>query len=185
MMDINKINSIMIFWTSFLKQALLIPLILSSKTAVAMYNALSGIQLHNEYRKLHHSQPLLYDATMTNAAQTYANYLVKNGLFQHGMLTDAKGRNMGQNLFAVLNAAKNDSEIVKLAVKNWYKESRLYDYNNPQYSPNTGHFTQLVWNSTNLIGIGIASQNNQKIVVANYYPPGNYQNKFRQNVFPI
>lgn len=175
----------MIFWKSFFKQALLIPFILSSKTSVAIYTILAGIQSHNEYRKLHHSQPLIYDATITKAAQTYADYLAKNGLFQHGMLTDTKGRYMGQNLFAVWNASKNDSEIIKLAVKNWYKESKMYDYNNPKYSPNTGHFTQLVWNSTNLIGIGIATINNQKIVVADYYPPGNYQNKFRQNVFRI
>lgn len=153
--------------------------LLCSKTIIP------GIDLHNQYRNSHHAQPLNYDPAITQAAQAYADYLARNGLFQHGMLTDAKGRHMGQNLFAVWNTVRNDSDIIKMAVRNWYKESGLYNYNNPRFSIGTGHFTQLVWNSTNLIGIGIATLGNKKIVVADYYPPGNVENRFRQNVFPI
>ena len=31
------------------------------------------------------------------------------------------------------------------AVASWYNEIELYDYNKPKYSPQTGHFTQIVW----------------------------------------
>lgn len=48
----------------------------------------------------------------------------------------------------------------------------------------TGHFTQVVWKSSQRLGVGIgfANNGNTAVVVANYGPPGNYLNQFAQNV---
>jgi hypothetical protein len=50
----------------------------------------------------------------------------------------------------------------------------------------TGHFTQVVWKGSKQLGVGIAFANNDRkaIVVANYYPPGNYLGQFPQHVSP-
>ena len=50
----------------------------------------------------------------------------------------------------------------------------------------TGHFTQVVWKGSQQLGVGVAFANNGRIavVVANYSPPGNYQNRFTDNVLP-
>lgn len=144
-----------------------------------------GIQTHNEYRNIHCSKPLLGDKNLTKTAQTHANYLLKNNLFEHGHLYDSRGRRLGQNLYIVWNSLKNDSEIIKMAIKRWYKESYNYDYKNSQYRQGTGHFTQLIWNSTNTIGIALSKGNNKHIVVADYFPPGNVDGKFKDNVFPL
>ncbi|CAF3821285.1 unnamed protein product [Rotaria sp. Silwood1] len=69
-------------------------------------------------------------------------------------------------------------------VTSWYNESVYYNFSSPGFSSSTGHFTQLVWQSTTVFGISICciSNNTQCYVVANYYPAGNYGNQFAQNV---
>ncbi len=51
-----------------------------------------------------------------------------------------------------------------------------------------GHFTQLVWNSSTLVGYGLSRNEIDKwykvYCVANYHPHGNFENQFMENVFP-
>jgi len=71
-------------------------------------------------------------------------------------------------------------------VNSWYDEVSSYNYSNPVFSSETGHFTQVVWNNSVQFGIGIAFTTGdlKAKVVANYYPPGNYEDQFTANVFP-
>lgn len=48
----------------------------------------------------------------------------------------------------------------------------------------TGHFTQVVWKSSQKLGVGFALTGDGKTlyVVAQYSPPGNYMGQFGQNV---
>jgi hypothetical protein len=47
----------------------------------------------------------------------------------------------------------------------------------------TGHFTQVIWKSTTKVGFGIARTNDYcVVVVANYSPPGNYIDEYKENV---
>ena len=48
----------------------------------------------------------------------------------------------------------------------------------------TGHFTQLVWKSTTQVGFGLGIKGNKYYCVGQYYPSGNYQNRFQENVRP-
>lgn len=145
----------------------------------------AGFILQNDYRKMHNSQLLTFDQIISNTAQNFAEKLAISQIYEHGMLIDGNNRKLGQNIYIVFNAnKKNSSEIIKMAIKNWYKEEINYDYNNPVFSPKTGHFTQMIWNSTILCGIGYFSKENRKIVVADYWPAGNVQGKFQFNVFP-
>ena len=68
----------------------------------------------------------------------------------------------------------------------WYREVSQYNYNAGSFSRATGHFTQLVWKSSQRLGVGIAynSAGTRVVVVARYSPPGNYANQYRANVLP-
>ena len=46
----------------------------------------------------------------------------------------------------------------------------------------TGHFTQVVWKGSTVLGIGIAEKGGCVYMVGRYKPPGNYQGAFAENV---
>lgn len=59
----------------------------------------------------------------------------------------------------------------------------LYDWNNPGYSSQTGHFTQIVWKGSNQLGCAAVTCPDGKIftgygptlyLVCEYAPPGNW-----------
>lgn len=56
----------------------------------------------------------------------------------------------------------------------WYNEYKQYPFKNYPVS-GCGHFTQMVWRDTKELGIEISRKNGRIYVVANYYPPGNFQ----------
>ncbi|EEC02687.1 conserved hypothetical protein, partial [Ixodes scapularis] len=73
--------------------------------------------------------------------------------------------------------------LAKDVVKAWYDEIKDYNFNNGGFSGATGHFTQVVWKNSTKLGCGWArSHRNNIYVVCNYSPPGNYMDKFKENV---
>jgi hypothetical protein len=62
----------------------------------------------------------------------------------------------------------------------WGNEKKDYDYanNSCQSGAVCGHYTQVVWRSTKLVGCGVAScsagNSKAQVWVCQYSPPGNY-----------
>ena len=144
-----------------------------------------GLLMHNQYRKAHHVPNLKINKDLTTVAQKYANYLAEKDKFEHSK-TNFKGKPKGENLYLVYSNAEipcDGNKIVE-ATKSWYNEITKYDFNKPGFSMETGHFTQVVWKNSKEVGFGVAKTKNKKkcIVVANYFPAGNYLNQFKENV---
>ena len=61
-----------------------------------------------------------------------------------------------------------------------------YDFNDPGFKLNTGHFTALVWKETTDVGCARCAGKDGKwyetYIVCNYKPPGNVQGQFADNV---
>jgi len=64
----------------------------------------------------------------------------------------------------------------------WYDEKNLFDYSSGDFSPETGHFTQLVWLSTKELGCGLSCKGDTCYSGCNYKPSGNVQGQYRENV---
>jgi len=73
------------------------------------------------------------------------------------------------------------------AADGFYAEICDFSYKKMLFD-HAGHFTQLVWNASKFIGIGIATTPDYStyVVVVNYRPPGNYEDKsmMRTNIPP-
>ena len=97
-------------------------------------------------------------------------------------------RTLGENLyyFWTSDTEASQDDICQKAVESWYNEVKMYDYNNPGFSGDTGHFTQLVWKGTTQLGCASsqASESGNWYVVCNYNPAGNMLGDFENNVLP-
>ncbi|CAF3921537.1 unnamed protein product [Rotaria sp. Silwood1] len=129
--------------------------------------------------------PLTIDPNVTAIARNYSQYLCSINRMVHSGNT-YQGQSLGENLWSVWSSVPININSINGSwpVTSWYNESVYYNFSSPGFSSSTGHFTQLVWQSTTVFGISICciSNNTQCYVVANYYPAGNYGNQFAQNV---
>ena len=134
---------------------------------------------HNYHRKRHQVGELVRKTEIEKIAQDYSEYLASIEEMKHS------GNGYGENLYYCY-ASNGICVTGEKASQKWYDEVSAYDYNNPVFSQDTGHFTQLVWKGSTQIGCGAACSANKKCyVTCNYYPPGNYQGQFANNVFPL
>ena len=135
----------------------------------------------NNYRSLHSSPNLTIKNTITDFSLNWSSYLLKNNLFQH-----SNNQTYGENLAYFKGYTEPIVDMVKRAIDMWYNEIFLYDYNNPGFAQNTGHFTILVWKSSLEYGMGVAinKDTNEIVITMNTSPPGNIIGQFKENVFP-
>ena len=129
------------------------------------------LQAHNTHRVFHGVPAVTWSDTVAASAQAYADTCP----------TSHSGSGYGENL-----AWATNNLGATAVVDMWYDEEPLYDYNNPGFSSDTGHFTQVVWKNTTEIGCGFATGCSgwPNVWVCQYNPPGNYLNQFAENVFP-
>jgi glioma pathogenesis-related protein 2 len=151
-----------------------------------------GLRRHNQLRARHGSPKLFIDSQLNSIAQLYANQLAASQYFEHSF--DAQNGQFGENLYkkCTYPGYPDVKNIVFRASNKWYEGSRFFNYAQPSFNTQTGHFTAMIWKSSNRVGFGIASGKkfdglswlNCVYVVANYLSPGNVNNAdmFRANV---
>jgi uncharacterized protein YkwD len=136
----------------------------------------------NQLRKLHQAPPLIWDDNIADFSQSWSDYLLSSNMFKHS------NTNMfGENLAYFQGYGVDPVTLLKLAIDSWYNEIKLYDFNNPVFSDQTGHFTCLVWASSTSYAVGFSlDPTNQKVIITmNTSPPGNVTGEFATNVFPV
>lgn len=89
-------------------------------------------------------------------------------------------RRYGENVYACRGFEPTGQQVVRT----WYDEIKDYNFEQAQFSPQTGHFTAVIWSGTRLLGVGCARsiESGRIFVVANYDPSGNVIGHFEQNV---
>ena len=137
---------------------------------------------HNEYREKHGVPLLNLNATLTTKAFELAKLMSKNNYVINKEI-EYLGEKCGKNV----NVKTNDNYDYKGICDEWYREINDYDFddiknNNKEKVKN---FSQLIWKETKEVGFGEA-KNNKGIhyIVGIYFPSGNIENKYKENVFP-
>jgi uncharacterized protein YkwD len=135
---------------------------------------------HNEYRKRHGVPPLKLDKEICKVAQNWANHLISRNVLQH-----SNNKDYGENLFSMTSTNPNFSVSGRKAVEAWYNEIQCHQFGTEPTSLASGHFTQVVWKESVKLGVAFAKSGGRVVVVANYYPPGNFIGCYSKNVPPV
>uniref|UniRef100_A0A914V1J8 SCP domain-containing protein n=1 Tax=Plectus sambesii TaxID=2011161 RepID=A0A914V1J8_9BILA len=159
------------------------------------------IALHNKYRARHGVGALQQNDTLDRAAEYWANYLAaKQGCLEH----QKTGDHFGESIYYYATTEQIDgNDLADASMEGFYEESEGYNYR--RYSKydffDTGHFTQLVWKTSQRIGVGLGMshfngrrrnscqpgfEGTMAFVVIKYDPPGNVQTEkyYFDNVLP-
>jgi len=126
---------------------------------------------HNVLRAKHGSPPLTLNADLGKIAQAWANELAKKGNMEHST------SGFGENVYWCTDPVDG-----KRPVDQWYSEIKDYNFSNLVGQKGTGHFTQVIWKSSQEVGIAMAKGPKGFFVVANYNPPGNFIGMYPQNI---
>ncbi|XP_029468794.1 uncharacterized protein LOC115097266 isoform X2 [Rhinatrema bivittatum] len=138
------------------------------------------LKANNAYRLRHGAKPLTLNQKMSHEAQKWAEHLLQLKTLKHS------DTSYGENIWAKTGGPSTTLNGQEVA-DTWYKEETNYDFSNPDYQANTGHFTQMVWRSSKEVGVGKATNGKGMfIVVALYNPTGNITNPgyYSSNVLP-
>lgn len=154
----------------------------SGKAADSQFNK-DCLAALNACRSIHSVPSLSYNRDIERVAQEWADHLARTNGFSHNPRATYKDQNLGENIASRWTSNREDYPAAQ-PVEQWYKEIERYDFKT--YSgPKTGHFTQVVWKGSKEVGIGRAQSNDGTwIVVANFFPAGNYVGQHASNVFP-
>ncbi|CAH3022223.1 unnamed protein product, partial [Porites evermanni] len=99
-------------------------------------DATDCLKAHNNRRALHGTPALVWNNSLTQHAQEWAEYLLSNGSLVH-----ASGIDEGENL--AWGYGPTFRTCVQ-AMEGWLIYLIFYDYDNPGFSKATGHFTQVL-----------------------------------------
>lgn len=142
---------------------------------------LESLRTHNQYRSKHRAPAMALDAELCKRAAEYADFLAKTDTFEH-----SGDEENGENLYWSWSSDPRWVVEGDEPVRSWYDECRGYNYSREPRDTESGHFTQLVWDSSTQLGVGVTrSESTGKFyVVMKYWPPGNYIGKYTQHVKP-
>jgi len=143
---------------------------------------ISDIQTYiNNYRELNQAPPMVWEDSIYLFSQNWSNYMMSSKLFKHSGIAS-----YGENIAYFQGYGTDIISLIKKSIDLWYNEIVNFDFTNPEYSNKTGHFTCLVWKSSNKFAMGIAIDlsSNEAYITMNTNPPGNVIGNFETNVLP-
>ncbi|KAJ9175044.1 hypothetical protein P3X46_013630 [Hevea brasiliensis] len=158
----------------FCKNSLALFFLLSLACQILPLNAQDSPQdylnAHNQARAAVGVGPMTWDNNVAAFARNYANQRAGDCNLVH-----SSNRPYGENL------AKSSGNVSgKDAVKMWVDERAYYNYNSNSCAAGKqcGHYTQVVWHNSVLLGCAKMKRNNEGTFIGcNNDPPGNFDGK--------
>ncbi|MEX1001769.1 MAG: CAP family protein [Crocinitomicaceae bacterium] len=125
------------------------------------------LERHNYYRKKVGVPPLEWSDSLSVYAQNWADQLAKKCMLKHRPQDD-----YGENVYG----SSGETTAIRV-VDYWASEEEFFNHRRPVYKSGKGygHYTQIIWRDTKLLGAGVAQcKGGGQIWVCNYDPAGNW-----------
>jgi len=137
---------------------------------------------HNHWRKRVSVPPLQYSEKLATASQRWAEHLKHSNHCR--MQHSRPDKQYGENLYWASAIKWSDGKLERQQVSpvqvvdSWAAERSDYDYKNNRCETGKmcGHYTQVVWRTTTLVGCGAAvcEDTQEQVWVCRYQAPGNW-----------
>jgi len=129
---------------------------------------------HNQARRQSGVAPLLWDEGLARDAGIYAQQLARTGRFQHDPQPGRRPR-QGENLFMGTRGAYGYADTLGLLIneRRHFTPGRFPAVSRTGNWSDVGHFTQIVWPTSQRVGCAIASNRANDYLVCRYFPAGN------------
>lgn len=125
----------------------------------------------NKFRKMHKAKPLTFSPEAAKAAQAFAEKCAQEN--REGFDYDRSyNTNIGE---FPINEYKN-------AIKKWYEEEKVHDYNKTSFARVSRHFSLMVWQTLKEMGCGFAQGAQKVYVVCKYAPTTQLEIGYKENV---
>ena len=126
---------------------------------------------HNAERRIVGVKRIAWSDALAADARVHAEYLARTGKFEH-----STGNNQGENLWAGTRGAYRYEDMSGgwAAEKRYYKDAPSPNNSTTGKWSDVGHYTQMVWATTTMVGCALASNADRDYLVCRYSPPGNY-----------
>ncbi|CAG9816159.1 unnamed protein product [Phaedon cochleariae] len=139
------------------------------------------LESHNTYRRRHGVPPLKLDKKLCKYSEEWAKHLAQKNILEH-----RPGSNYGENIYCLYSSDPNFTVNGHTPVDTWYEEVSHHPFGKEPSNLKSGHFSQVIWKSSEYLGVGVAKNSQGSIyVVANYSPAGNFVGHYVENVPPV
>ncbi|MCA1748931.1 MAG: CAP domain-containing protein [Sphingomonadales bacterium] len=131
------------------------------------------IEVHNAARRAVGVPALTWDAGLARDARIYAEELARDERFDHSPSSTREGQ--GENLWMGTRGAYTFAEMAGGWVdeRRHFRRGRFPDNSTSGDWLDVGHYTQIVWRTTQRVGCGVASNARDDYLVCRYAPQGN------------
>lgn len=129
---------------------------------------------HDSARRSYGVAPLGWDEGLARDAAIYARTLARSGRFEHDPRNRGP-RQQGENLWMGTRGAYSYSEMIGLLVdeRRYFRPGRFPNVSRTGSVWHVGHYTQIIWPTTQRVGCATASNRANDYLVCRYWPAGN------------
>lgn len=129
---------------------------------------------HNEARRQYGVGPLVWDEVLARDARVYAQQLARTNRFEHD---PQRGREpkQGENLWMGTRTAYSYADMIGHLVgeRRHYRPGRFPAVSRTGDWSHVGHYTQIVWPTSQRVGCATAANGANDYLVCRYWPAGN------------
>jgi hypothetical protein len=132
---------------------------------------------HNRERTAAGIGKLQWDEELAADAEAWGETLAASGEFEHEEGDPDDPDPQGENLWAGTVGAYSPEEMVGMWIeeKKLFRPGRFPDNSVTGNYADVGHYTQLMWRETGLVGCALAESEEEEVLVCRYRQAGNVE----------